>query len=144
MLNGISIHHLLKRVRGCCMHVFLVLLLTAVCFTNIYIYIYKCFDNPYMKINKQRSFGIHPVFCLCITGNNWSSVVVCQFKINLDRLFIKQRVLLMNFLLKFLHYLPINGSVIHILGKLLAVAIVSSVIVLRVFMPCCVNIVVRC
>ena len=40
MLNGISIHHLLKRARGCCMHVFIVLLLTAVCFTNIYIYIY--------------------------------------------------------------------------------------------------------
>ena len=40
----------------------------------------------------------------------------------------------MNFLVKMLHYLPIKGSVhvMHILGKLLGVAIVSPVIVLRV------------
>ena len=51
----------------------------------------------------------------------------------------------MNFLVKILHYLPIKGSVhvMHILGKLLGVAIVSPVTVLRVFMPRCVNILVR-
>ena len=48
--------------------------------------------------------------------------VVRQFKINLHGLFSKRRVLLMNFLVKILPYLPINGSLIHILGRSSGVA----------------------